>query len=120
MNFVVAKQADCGYFSVEIQLSGHPCRLRLIGELDLGSAQLVSDALMQWEVQQAGPLVIDMAGVSFMDCSGLSVLLGAYNRACRDNRELTIINPQPPVRRIFGLTGCGYMLSEPTREPLKA
>ncbi len=55
-----------------------------------------------------------------MDCSGLSVLVGAYNRACRDDREFFITNAQPAVRRIFGLTGCRDMLADPVRETLKA
>lgn len=120
MNFLVSNDSECDYFSVEMLRAGSPARLCLNGELDLGSAHLVSDALMELEVAQIDPVVVDMASVSFMDCSGLSVLVGAYNRACRDDRELVITNPQPAIRRIFALTGCSHLLTDPQRETLKA
>ena len=121
MALVLSEESDCGYFSVEIQRSGKPVSLRLIGELDLGSAERVSEALMELEVDKVSPLVVDLSSVTFMDCSGLSVLVGAYNRACRDDRELLIVNAQPAVRRIFALTDCKHMLSpNPPRETLKA
>jgi anti-anti-sigma factor len=63
--------------------------------------------------------------VSFLDCSALSVLLGAYSRAVRDDRRLRIVNVQPAVRKIFNLTGCRDLLSDPEaadpgRETMKA
>jgi anti-anti-sigma factor len=82
----------------------------------LGSADILSDALTAIESAGADPLIIDMAQVRFLDCSGLSVLLGAYNRACRDDRDLFITNPQPAVRRIFTLTGCKHLLNGSARQ----
>jgi stage II sporulation protein AA (anti-sigma F factor antagonist) len=101
-----------GYFFVDMQ----PNHLYLRGELDLGSADILSDALTAIESAGADPLIIDMAQVRFLDCSGLSVLLGAYNRACRDDRDLFITNPQPAVRRIFTLTGCKHLLNGSARQ----
>jgi stage II sporulation protein AA (anti-sigma F factor antagonist) len=101
-----------GYFFVDMQ----PNHLYLRGELDLGSADILSDALTAIESAGADPLIIDMAQVRFLDCSGLSVLLGAYNRACRDDRDLFITNAQPAVRRIFVLTGCKHLLSGSARQ----
>lgn len=120
MALVVPKESECAYLSVEISRTASPTTLHLKGELDLGSAQEVSDALMELETEATTPVVVDLTHVSFMDCSGLSVLVGAYNRACRDDRELFITNPQRPVRRIFNLTGCKHLLSDPERETLKA
>ncbi|HEU4868439.1 MAG TPA: STAS domain-containing protein [Actinomycetota bacterium] len=110
-----ARTAD-GYFLVDTQHNDRSSSLYLKGELDLGSADILSDALTPIEIAGSGPLIIDMAEVRFLDCSGLSVLLGAYNRACRDDRDLFITNAQPAVRRIFTLTGCKHLLNGSARQ----
>lgn len=114
-----------GYLTVDVERFGQAASVLLNGELDLGSSHLVSDVLLSLEAEPADPIVIDMSTVSFLDCSALSVLLGAYSRAVRDDRKLSIVNVQPAVRRIFKLTGCRELLSdsevaEPGRETLKA
>lgn len=104
------------YFFVDTQHDSRSACMFLRGELDLGSAEILSDALTAVEIAGSDPLVIDMTQVRFLDCSGLSVLLGAYNRACRDDRDLFITNAQPAVRRIFTLTGCKHLLSGSARQ----
>lgn len=104
------------YFAVDVRYYESSATLSLNGELDLGSAEILSHALDAVEVYGADPVVIDMSEVGFLDCSGLAVLLGAYNRACRDDRDLFITNPQAPVRRIFVLTGCKHLLSGSARQ----
>lgn len=104
------------YFFVDTQHNNRSACIFLRGELDLGSAEILSLALAAIEIAGSDPLVIDMTQVRFVDCSGLSVLLGAYNRACRDDRDLFITNVQPAVRRIFTLTGCKYLLSGSARQ----
>jgi anti-sigma B factor antagonist len=119
------KAPRVGYLAVEVERSGRAATLLLKGELDLGSGHLVSEALLPLEGEPADPLVVDMSEVSFLDCSGLSVLLGAYSRALRDDRKLSIVKVQPAVRKVFSLTGCRELLSDadatdPGRETLKA
>lgn len=109
-----------GYLTIEIQRTGPAASVILNGELDLGSAHLVSDALLKLEAESADPLVVDMSDIRFLDCSGLSVLLGAYNRALRDERRLSIVNVQPAVRKIFTLTGCRELLSGSETDSVKA
>ncbi len=104
------------YFFVDMQHNDQSSCLYLKGELDLGSAEILSEALTAIEIAGSDPLIIDVAQVRFLDCSGLSVLLGAYNRACRDDRDLFITNAQPAVRRIFTLTGCKHLLSGSARQ----
>lgn len=112
--------ADRGHRSLEIVFTEDPSTVHLAGELDLGSAQLLSDTLVELEAEKATPLILDLSGLTFLDCSGLSVLVGAYNRARRYDRELVVTNPQKSVRRILLLTDCSYLLGDPDRETLEA
>jgi anti-anti-sigma factor len=111
LNFDIPNPQEPGYFTVELERKNQVLYLIPKGELDLGSTPAMADALAAAELEGAVRIVVDMALVSFLDCSGLSVVLGAYNRACRDDRELTIVNAQPAVRRMFILTGCKDMLT---------
>ena len=124
MGSSIPKAPRVGYLAVDVERSGRAASVLLKGELDLGSGHLVSEALLKLEDEPADPLVIDMSEVSFLDCSGLSVLLGAYNRALRDDRKVRIVNVRPAVRKIFNLTGCRELLSDagadPSRETIKA
>lgn len=92
--------------------------IHLKGELDLGSARLVAEEFLALEQEGVTPIVLDMAGVFFLDCSGLSVLVGAMNRAARDDRRVEIRDVQPGVQRIFRLTGCQELLAGSPWEPL--
>ena len=108
--------STCSYFFADLQQNGQSAVLYLKGELDLGSAGVLSDAITTVEHSGVDPLVIDMTGVGFVDCSGLAVLLGAYNRACRDDRDLFITQVNPAVRRIFNMTGCKHLLAGSARQ----
>jgi anti-anti-sigma factor len=109
-----------GYPPFEILYTGNPPTIHLAGELDLVSGQLVGDMLLALETDGVTPVVVDLSDVTFLDCSGLSVLVRAYNRASRSDREVFVTNPREAVRRIFRLTGCSYLLGDPDRETLEA
>jgi anti-anti-sigma regulatory factor len=48
--------------------------------------------------------VIDLTGVSFIDSTGLSVLLAASERAREQGRRLVVVRPPLPALRVFTLT----------------
>jgi anti-anti-sigma regulatory factor len=60
-------------------------------------------ALLQ--VEDARPLLmVDLTGLSFIDSTGLSVLLAASERARRQGRRLIVVRPPLPALRVFTLT----------------
>lgn len=61
------------------------------GELDLLTAPLLARALREVEQDGAGPIVLDLTRVTFMDSSGLAVLLEAVSRSrTRGGDDLSI------------------------------
>jgi anti-anti-sigma factor len=78
-------------------------RLRLEGELDLASSEPVRQRLRQ--LQQAGtPTFLDLSGITFIDCSGLRVILEALD-AARDGARFELSSDYPaPLRRLLELT----------------
>lgn len=75
------------------------------GELDLFTAPLLRDEVRD-AIQKDGPsLVLDLTELSFMDSSGLSVLIEAWRLATSEGGVVSLAAPQPPVARILRTTG---------------
>lgn len=76
----------------------------LAGELDLAVAKKVRAALGQAMGDPRPRLIVDLSGLTFIDSSGLHIILDAYRR-CRTARPTLTIRPGPPnVQRVFELT----------------
>ena len=50
-------------------------------------------------------LTVDMAGVSFMDSSGLGLIMGRYATMKDIGGELYVTDPSPRVQKIMSLAG---------------
>jgi anti-sigma B factor antagonist len=74
------------------------------GEVELHSAQQLRDELVQACKAEQPRIVVDLSGVSFIDSSGLGVLVGALKRV-RERGMLSLACPQQRVRRVFEITG---------------
>ena len=51
----------------------------------------------------------DVAGVDFMDSSGLRALIEARTRLEAEGRRLVVVNPRPSVLRIIEVTNTGHL-----------
>jgi anti-sigma B factor antagonist len=83
------------------------------GDLDFDSHVDLELALVQALDAGAGPIVVDLAEVPFLDSSGVRVLLSTRERAQTRNTSVTVRNPQPVVERVLRLTGVAEMLGLP-------
>ncbi len=80
----------------------------LSGELDEYSAEYVRislDDLLSGGLKNKTKLVLDFSRVSFMDSTGIGVLLGRYNKFSKNDISIYIKNPTSYVNRIFEMTG---------------
>lgn len=78
----------------------------LEGELDHYSAEKVrkkADMLIQNE--KPNKLVFDMKGVTFMDSSGIGVILGRYRAIAKNGGELDIINAVSSIEKVLKMSG---------------
>jgi anti-anti-sigma factor len=70
------------------------------GELDLLGAPALAAAL---PTSGDGAVIVDMAGVGFMDSSGLRALLEARQASLEAGRTFAIARPSPAVVRVLEL-----------------
>jgi anti-sigma B factor antagonist len=78
------------------------------GEIDLETAPDLARALESAR-EHAARVVVDLQAVSFMDSTGVSLLLTSAEQARRAEVEL-VIEPSPIVRRVLRLTGVERVL----------
>ena len=84
-----------------VQVDGHS-NVRVTGEIDLATATELRQRLNS--VIASGDVDLDLSDVTFLDSSGLVVLLAA-RQGLHDNHRLTVRNPSKRVLRVFELSG---------------
>ena len=77
-------------------------RVRLRGELDLAGAPGLTDRLRRLQ-ERGEQVVLDLDELTFIDMSGLRVVLTAAESASRDGWGFAVTRGSPPVRRLITL-----------------
>jgi anti-sigma B factor antagonist len=78
--------------------------VEVAGELDIATTPRLERTLHEAE-SQARLVVLDLRDVSFLDCSGVRVIVDASRRARGVGRRLILLRGRPNVDRMFTLTG---------------
>jgi anti-anti-sigma factor len=97
--------APTGLLQVRRGRDEHGVVLELHGELDLGSAPELERQLAEAEAEKPGRLLIDLGNLSFMDSTGLALMLRAQQTAQDNGHQLCLRPGSPQVQRLFELTG---------------
>lgn len=79
--------------------------IALKGELDLDGADRVTEELERAEASDAAQIVLDLSQLTFMDSSGVRLIVCANLRSRADGDRLRLIRGSPRVQRVFELTG---------------
>ena len=81
------------------------------GELDMSNGEVLEEAIEKARQNGAMNLVLDLRGLSFMDSSGLRLLLDAWNESKLSDRRLSIVVAKSGlVRRVLEISGCDTIL----------
>jgi anti-sigma B factor antagonist len=90
---------------------GGGLRLRVAGEVDLAAGAALREAVDAALDERPDRLCLDLAGVTFLDSSGLSGLIGAARRAQERGAELAVASPPgSEARLVIELAGMGGYL----------
>jgi len=86
--------------------SGNTVTISLIGELDHHAARPAMNAIGGiLETKLPVTCVLDMADISFMDSSGIAVLLNAHKRMGELGGKLRLLNPSRQAVRVISAAG---------------
>ena len=81
------------------------------GEVDLATAPMLTEELDAAMRDGEGAFVVDLCDVSFLDSSGVSLIMRARALLGREERELVVVCPPGPVLRIFEIAGVMDLLA---------
>jgi anti-sigma B factor antagonist len=108
VTFSVTRQET---LSSEVRRSAEHASILLAGELDLST---VGDLYAQFaELAREGVshVALDLTELTFMDSSGLAVLIAEQKRVESLGGEMIVLSPGKRIRRLFELTGLGAYLT---------
>jgi anti-sigma B factor antagonist len=90
---------------IEASEEGTETVLVLGGELDPHTAPLLRDQIERSLGAGRVNLVLDLAGLSFIDSSGLRVIISAHKDTAERGGHLVLRSPSPTARRLLDITG---------------
>ena len=91
--------------------------VKLVGEIDHHSAVSVRadiDSLI-FE-KRPKKVVLDLSEISFMDSSGLGLIMGRYSLMREQGGEVVVVDPAPMVERVMDLAGMRRIIAVVKRE----
>jgi anti-anti-sigma factor len=83
---------------------GHTARISLQGELDRATLLTLARELLECDRRRTAVVIVDLAGLEFLDGAAFRLLLDFGRRLRREGRHLSLVNASPQVRRILAVT----------------
>ena len=75
------------------------------GELDIATVELLERALLEVERADSARIVLDLSGLSFIDSTGLRLLLDVNERCGGAADRLRVIAGSPAIERLLDIVG---------------
>jgi anti-sigma B factor antagonist len=91
-------------FSATLTVNGD-ATVALAGELDMATAPQLESALDPVVAQGPHEVVLDFTSLSFVDSSGVAVLVNTQHRLAEQGRTLSISGAGPNAMKVFEIAG---------------
>lgn len=93
-----------------IDITPNPERyvIAITGEIDISNADRLRDAIDMALEQPTELVSLDFSGVSYIDSTGIGVLVGAAHHADEHGKRFEVVNAQPNVQRVAQLLGVDH------------
>jgi len=85
--------------------------VQVAGEVDVANCGVLRDALLRIVTDEGfRGLVVNLAGIRFIDSTGIGVLVGVWRAARVTTSGVVLAAPAPPVRRLLETAGLTKIL----------
>ena len=101
-------QAD---FAVSDRLEGGVPIVVVRGEIDVATAPQLRDRLRAMTETNPPLSVVDLSAVTFLDSTGLGVLVGAVTERRDAGADLRLVVTEPHITKVFSITGLDEVFS---------
>jgi anti-anti-sigma factor len=106
-----------GELTVEISMYGQIAAVALAGELDIATAPALEQKVRELPSAGVAQLMLDLRQLSFIDSTGLRVVLGLADGLAPTGARVVIVRGPEAVQRVFALTGADrelVMIDDPS------
>jgi len=92
--------------TVTLEVEGERLAAHLFGELDHHSVQPLRQEIDRAATAaQTRQLILDFSGVTFMDSSGIGLVMGRYQLAQQLGAQLSLVGLNSSLRRVMQIAG---------------
>ena len=99
-----------GELTMSSQREGDVHSVCVVGELDLATVDSVEQELERVEATDAGLIVLDFSGLTFVDSTGIRLAVRAHARSHANGERLSLRRGPAGVQRAFELCGVDRVL----------
>ena len=78
---------------------------KLVGEVDISNAHLFKKQLETALDENRQNITIDLSELSYMDSTGLGVIIGIYGAIQKDGYTIKLFNPKESVKKLLHISG---------------
>ena len=75
------------------------------GEIDIYSIEKFRDTIEEKIKTQTSEIILDCSESSYMDSTGMGVLIELRNKTKELGQKIIMMNPRPNIRKLLALTG---------------
>jgi len=104
------REIEADGLGVQLQREGERVVVRAWGELDLSSAKEFEAKLRQAIRQSSFGVILDLGAVTFIDSTGLRVLISAATLSHASRRELIVLRGSAQVLHLIETSGVEDLL----------
>ena len=97
-------------FEVTATMTDRKATVTVRGEVDVYTAPQLRDRLYNVLADGAEAVILDLAGMSFIDSTGLGVIVGTLKRLRESGGDLTLRAPTRSTRKVLEITGLNRII----------
>lgn len=91
--------------AIKTHTEGAQAHVIVEGEVDVSCAAQLREQLTVALSSEATEVVVDVSAMSYIDSTGIGVLMGAVHHAQTSHKTLRVAHPQKNVTRVFAMLG---------------
>lgn len=84
---------------------GKTSMVSIKGEIDIYSIENFRTSIEKEIQTQATQIILDCSELSYMDSTGMSVLIELRNKTKEMGQKIIMMNPRPNIKKLLSLTG---------------
>jgi anti-sigma B factor antagonist len=107
---ILDREHEAGGLGVQLEHEGERLVVRARGELDLASAAGFEAKLRDAIRANSFGVILDLGGVTFIDSTGLRVLISAATLSHASRRELIVLQGSAQVKQVIEASGVEGLL----------